>query len=172
MDYTDIFSLVVKFNTIRSVISIVAIEDLHLEQLDVKTVFLHEDLDEETYIHKSEGFFKKEKKNMMCRLKKSLYDPKQAPRQRYKKFDEFMRKEDFQKSNVDHYCYFKRYRSSYIILLLYVDDMLVASSNKDDIRKLKQQLSKDFDMKDLNSAKKILGMQITRDKQRGLLQLS
>ena len=42
--------------------------------------------------------------------------------------------------------------------------MLVVGSDKDDIRRLKQQLSKEFDMKDLGPAKKILGMQITRDK--------
>ncbi|BBH04062.1 Toll-Interleukin-Resistance domain family protein [Prunus dulcis] len=172
VDYTDIFAPVVKLNTIRSVLSIVAIEDLYLEQLDVKTAFLHGDLDEEIYMHQPEGFSERGNKNMVCRLKKSLYGLKQAPRQWYKKFDSFMHKEGFQKCNADHCCYFKRYRSSYIILLLYVDDMLVAGSDMDDIRRLKQQLSKEFDMKDLGPAKKILGMQITRDKHRGILQLS
>lgn len=99
VDYTDIFSPVVKLNTIRSVLSIVAIEDLHLEQLDVKTAFLHGDLDEEIYMYQPEGFSEKGKKNMVCRLKKSLYGLKQAPRQWYKKFDGFMNKEGFQKCN-------------------------------------------------------------------------
>ena len=47
--------------------------------------------------------------------------------------------------------------------------MLVVASDMDDIGRLKQQLSKEFDMKDLGLAKKILGMQITRDKRKGLL---
>jgi hypothetical protein len=64
------------------------------------------------------------------------------------------------------------FESSYIILLLYVDDMLVAGSNMDEIKKLKKQLSREFDMKDLGSAKQILGMRINRDKQKGTLQLS
>ena len=98
----------------------------------------------------------------MCKLKKSLYGLKHGPRQWYMKFDSFMHKEDFQKCNANHYSYFKRYSSSYIILLLYVDDMLVVGSDMDDIRRLKQQLSKEFDMQDLGLAKKILGMQITR----------
>ena len=51
IDYTDIFALVVKLNTIRTVLSIVASKDLHLEQLDVKTAFLHGDLDEEICMH-------------------------------------------------------------------------------------------------------------------------
>jgi hypothetical protein len=83
-----------------------------------------------------------------------------------------MQKNGYYKCNADHCCYFKRFESSYIILLLYVDDMLVASSDMDEIKKLKKQLSSKFDMKDLGAAKQILGMRIHRDKQRGILQLS
>ncbi|WVZ16376.1 hypothetical protein V8G54_009358 [Vigna mungo] len=172
VDYTEIFAPVVKLNTIRSVLSIVASEGLYLEQLDVKTAFLHGDLDEEIYMHQPEGFLEERKRNMVCRLKKSLYGLKQAPRQWYKKFESFMHKEGFQKCNADHCCFFKKYKSSYIILLLYVDDMLVAGLDMDEIKSLKQQLSKEFDMKDLGPAKRILGMQITRDKQKCILQLS
>lgn len=147
-------------------------KELYLEQLDVKTAFLHGDLDEEIYMHQPEGFLEEGKQNMVCRLKKSLYGLKQAPRQWYMKFESFMHKEGFQKCNADNCCFFKRYKSSYIILLLYVDDMLVAGPNMDEIRNMKMQLSKEFDMKDLDPTKKILGMQIMRDKKRGILQLS
>jgi hypothetical protein len=172
IDYTDIFSPVVKLNTIRSVLSIVAAEGLHLEQLDVKTAFLHGDLDEEIYMQQPEGFSVKEKEKLVCRLTKSLYGLKQAPRQWYKKFDGFMQRLGYNKCNADHCCYFKRFESSYIILLLYVDDMLVAGPDMDEIKKLKKQLSREFDMKDLGAAKQILGMRINRDKQKGTLQLS
>jgi hypothetical protein len=172
IDYTDIFSPVVKLNTIRSVLSIVAAEGLHLEQLDVKTAFLHGDLDEEIYMQQPEGFSVKEKEKLVCRLTKSLYGLKQAPRQWYKKFDGFMQRHGYNKCNADHCCYFKRFESSYIILLLYVDDMLVAGPDMDEIKKLKKQLSREFDMKDLGAAKQILGMRINRDKQKGTLQLS
>lgn len=50
IDYTDIFSPVVKMTTVRIVLSIVAAEELHLEQLDVKTAFLHGDLEEDIYM--------------------------------------------------------------------------------------------------------------------------
>ena len=80
-----------------------------------------------------------------------------------------MDKEGYHKCNADHCCFFKRYKSCYIILLLYVDDMLVVVSNIDEIIKLKMQLSKEFDIKDLGPAKKILGMQIRRDKQKEVL---
>lgn len=83
-----------------------------------------------------------------------------------------MQKNGYVKCNADHCCYFKRFESSYIILLLYVDDMLVAGSSMIEIKKLKEQLSTEFEMKDLGEAKQILGMRICRDKQKGVLQLS
>ena len=83
-----------------------------------------------------------------------------------------MHKEASIKCNVDHCCYFKRYKLSYVILLIYVDDTLLTGLDIDVIRRLMQQLSKEFDMKDLDPTQKILGMQITRDKHRGILQLS
>lgn len=169
VDYNKFFAPVVKHNTIRFVLSIFASEDLYLEQLDVNTAFLHGDLVKEIYMHQPEGFSEEGKENMVCRLKKSLYGLKKTPRQWYMKFENFMHKEGFQKCNADHCCFFKRYQSNYIILLLYIDDMLVAGSDMDEIRNLKMQLSKEFDMKDLGPARKILGMQITRNKQKGVL---
>ncbi|KAE8655918.1 NAC domain-containing protein 48 [Hibiscus syriacus] len=114
----------------------------------------------------------KDKKNLACMLKKSLYGLKQAPRQWYKKFDSFMGSSGFTRYQADHCCYIKRFDNSFIILLLYVDDMLVSGSNMQEIIHLKKKLSKQFAMKDLGTAKQILGMRIKRDKKSGTLMLS
>ena len=73
---------------------------------------------------------------------------------------------------ADHCCYVKSFDNSYIILLLYVDDMLIVGSSIEEINNLNKQLSKQFAMKDLGAAKKILGMRIIRDKANGTLKLS
>ncbi|KAL6323785.1 hypothetical protein AAG906_002253 [Vitis piasezkii] len=78
----------------------------------------------------------------------------------------------FKRCEADHCCYVKSFDNSYIILLLYVDDMLIAGSDIEKINNLKKQLSKQFAMKDLGAAKQILGMRIIRDKANGTLKLS
>ena len=108
----------------------------------------------------------------MCKLKKSLYGLKWSPRQRYKRFDSFMILNDFKMSDFGSCVYIKFVDGSPIYLLLYVDDMLISAKSKKQITTLKAQLSSEFDMKDLGAAKKILGMEISRDRDFGLLFLS
>uniref|UniRef100_A0A2N9FQZ7 Integrase catalytic domain-containing protein n=1 Tax=Fagus sylvatica TaxID=28930 RepID=A0A2N9FQZ7_FAGSY len=114
IDYDEVFSPVVKHTSIRVVLALVAHQDLELEQLDVKTAFLHGNLEEEIFMVQPEGFKQLGTENLVCRLKKSLYGLKQSPRQWYKR--------------------------------------------------LKSLLHKEFEMKDLGVAKKILGMEIRRDR--------
>ena len=173
IDFNEIFSPVVKMNSIRTILSLVAVQDLHLEQMDVKTTFLHGELEEEIYMHQPQGYETKGKEKMVCRLKKSLYGLKQAPRQWYLKFDKFMLDHEFKRCNSDHCVYTKKLGDGRsIILMLYVDDMLIASANMQDIKELKEELSKSFSMKDLGTAKRILGMKISRDRMKKTLKLS
>ena len=165
VDYNEIFSPVVKHTSIRVLLSIVAHLDLELEQLDVKTAFLHGDLNEEIYMHQPEGYKVEGKESQVCRLRKSLYGLKQSPRQWYKRFDSFMLKQGFFRSAYDCCVYIHMLRGGdYIYLVLYVDDMLIASKSKVEIDRLKAQLGKEFETKDLGVAKKILGMEITRER--------
>ena len=78
--FDEIFSHVVKMTSIRTILSLVAVEDFHIEQLDVKITFLHGDLDEDIYMEQPQGHEVKGKKNLVCRLKKSLYGLKKATR--------------------------------------------------------------------------------------------
>nr|GEY94531.1 retrovirus-related Pol polyprotein from transposon TNT 1-94 [Tanacetum cinerariifolium] len=80
IDFNEIFSPMVRMTTIRVVLEMCATYDLHLEQLDVKTAFLHGNLEEEIYMLQPEGFKQKGKENLVCMLNKSLYGLKQAPR--------------------------------------------------------------------------------------------
>lgn len=173
IDYHEIFSPVVKYKSIRAVLSIVAHYNLELEQLDVKTAFLHDDLEEVIYMIQPEGFEAKGNQHMVCLLKKSLYGLKQAPRQWYKKFDDFMSNHEFKRSNHD-WCVYTKLTGNHgmIYLLLYVDDMLIACQDMSEINKLKAELKDHFKMKDLGAARKILGMEIIRHREKSQILLS
>ena len=109
----------------------------------------------------------------MCILKKFLYGLKKVPQKWYLKFDSFMNESGYSRCHSAYCVYFKRLDDeSYIILCLYVDDMLVAGSNMDHIKGLKHQLAHVFSMKDLGAAKQILGMKICRDRKNEKLTLS
>ena len=143
IDFDEIFSHVVKMTSIRTILSLVVVEDLHLEQLDVKTTFLHGYLEEDIYMQQPQGYEVKGKENLVCSLKKSLYGLKQAQRKWYLKFDKFMIEQNYSRFHSDQCFYFKRLDNGrYNFLLLYMEYMLVAGSNLQDINVLKRKLDK------------------------------
>ena len=107
IDFGDIFSLVAKVTSIRLLLSVAAAFDFEVEQMDVKTAFLHGDLEEEIYMKQPEGFAVKGKKELASKLKKSLYGLKQSPGMWYQKFDTFIRGLGFTRSKADHCVHFK-----------------------------------------------------------------
>ena len=81
----------------------------------------------------------KGKEHTVCKLKKSLYGLKQAPRQWYKKFDSFMVGHEYTRTNADHCVYVRKFlNGKFVILLLYVDDMLIVGQDADVIGNLKK----------------------------------
>ena len=92
---------------------------------------------------------------MVCKLKKLLYGLKQSPRQWYKCFDSFIRGKRYTRSHYDPCVYYNKLpRGEYIYLLLYVDDMLIASKIRSAIDELKNDLSSEFEMKDLDEVRR------------------
>jgi hypothetical protein len=91
IDFGDIFSpMLLKLTSIRFILSIIVAFDLEVEKMDVKTKFLHGDLEEEIYMKQPKGFAVKGKKELVCKLKKSLYGLKQSPRMWYQNFDTYI----------------------------------------------------------------------------------
>ena len=105
IDFGDIFSHVSKLTSIRFLLYVVVAFDFEVEQMDVKTTFLHGDLEEEIFMKQPEGYVVKGKKELVCKLKKSLYGLKQSPRMWYKKFDTYMPGLGFTRSKEDHCVY-------------------------------------------------------------------
>ncbi|GKA72573.1 retrotransposon protein, putative, ty1-copia subclass, partial [Tanacetum coccineum] len=170
IDYNEVVSPVVRHTFVQVILALTACKDYELEQLDVKTAFLHENLEEVIYMRQPPGY---EQGIKVCLLKKFLYGLKQSPRQWYKRFDEDMLSNGFKRSSYDSCVYYRSYApGEYIYLLLYVDDMLIACKSKAKIGSTKSLLKKEFDMKELGEAKKILGLEIIRDRSCKILRMS
>jgi hypothetical protein len=114
----------------------------------------------------------KGKKELVCKLKKSLYGLKKSPRKKYKKIDTYKLGLGFTRSKEDHYVYFKLIGHHLIYLVLYVDDMLLIGNKKDIIQDVKTQLSTKFDMQNIGVVNFILGMEIKRDRENRKLWLN
>ncbi|KAL0374359.1 UNVERIFIED_CONTAM: Retrovirus-related Pol polyprotein from transposon TNT 1-94 [Sesamum radiatum] len=162
LDFFDTYSPVTRITSIRVLIAIAALYDLEIHQMDVKTAFLNGELDEEIYMEQPEGFVVPGQEKKVCRLVKSLYGLKQAPKQWHEKFDRTMLSNGFKINECDKCVYVKSSHNSFIIVCLYVDDMLIMGSNRDVILTTKRMLTKHFDMKDMGLADVILGIKISK----------
>ena len=136
--------------------------------MDVKIAFLNGELEEEIYMEQPEGFIASGQENKVCKLVKCLYVLKQAPKQWHQKFDQVMMESGFRINECDKCIYVKNTTHGYVILCLYVDDMLIIGSDEKMIRSTKDMLKSRFDMKDMGLADVILGVRITRT-QSGLI---
>ena len=134
IDFNELFSPVVRHTSIRVLLAITTQLNLQLEQMDVTTAFLHGDLEERIYMDQPKGFEAKGEVEKVCLLRKSLYGLKQSPRQWYRKFDSVMINQGYLRSSYDCCIYFKHVTPNvYVYLLLYVDDMLIASQSTREI---------------------------------------
>lgn len=140
--------------------------------MDVKTAFLNGDIDETIYMKQPENFVSGDAGSMVCRLKKSIYGLKQASRQWYYKFHQVVSSFGFESNIVDECIYLKFCGSKFIFLVLYVDDILLASNDKYMLHQTKNFLFMNFEMKDLDDASFVLGIEILRDRSQGILRLS
>ena len=119
----------------------------------LKRPFLNEDLDEEIYMLQPEGCITPGKEHKFCKLNKSLYGLKVAPKQWNEKFDNALLENGFLSVEVDKCVY---------IIALYVDDMLIFGTSLSMVHSTKRFLASQFDMEDMGETKVILGVKIIR----------
>ncbi len=139
--------------------AIVANLDLHCHRMDVKTAFLNGDLDQDVFIEQPEGCVDPDKPDFVCKHQKALYGLKQAPRQWYAKINSFLTESlHFQSSPYDPCLYVYNKDGKKALISLYVDDLLLASSDLKFLHFLKEELCNRFKMEDCGEASVCLGL--------------
>ncbi len=160
MDYEETYSPVAKMTTIRAIIAMAIAKGWSLHQMDVKNVFLHGDLQEEVYMEQPPCYVDQTHPNLVCRLKKTLYDLKQAPKAWSDKIGQYLVTSGFQTSNVDFSLYVKKTNHGIVIIVIYVDDLIITGDNNVDIFNLKKLLKQKFEMKDLGELRYFFGIEV------------
>jgi hypothetical protein len=165
IDYEETFTPVAIYTSIGTIISLAAKMKWKLHQMDVKTTFLNSVIEEEVYIEQLQGFEVEDRRSHVCRLKKSLYGMKQAPRAWYGRIDSFLTSLGFTKSKEDSNLYLKIMDNEPVILLLYVDDLFL-TREENIIDECKKRLAPEFEMKYLGIMHYFLGIEVWQSPER------
>ncbi|KAI3500537.1 hypothetical protein L1887_36359 [Cichorium endivia] len=161
LDFDETFSPVAKLTTVRCVITMAVQFNWGLYQMDVNNAFLYGTLDEEVYMDLPPGYFSKNDKQV-CKLVKSLYGLKQAPRKWNEKFTASLVDFGFVQSKNDFSLYVKQNKEIFVVLLVYVDDIVLTGNNEQEIQSAKDFLKSQFLIKDLGILKYFLGIEIVK----------
>jgi histone deacetylase 1/2 len=133
-----------------------------MRQLDVQNAFLHGILDEEVYMRQPPGYVDKMRPNHVCKVDEALYGLKQAPRAWYARLSTKMIALGFHASKADTSLFYFNKGSITVFVPVYVDDIIVVSSNPEATTGLLHELKKDFALKDLGKLHYFLGMEVTK----------
>lgn len=161
LDYSDYFATTAKVVTVRILFIFASTCHWPLFQLDINNAFLHEFLDEDVYILPPNGF-SLARRGDVCLLKKSFYGLKQASHQWNYELTSHLCFLGFVQSPYDHYLFLHKTSEFFLILIVYVDDMLLTESSEAALLHVKNSLHDAFAIKNLGHAKYFLGVEIAR----------
>ncbi|MCO5595088.1 hypothetical protein L7F22_049126 [Adiantum nelumboides] len=172
MDYNETFSPVLQITTFRVLIAIAAQFHFLLHQMDVRIVFLHGNLEEEIYMIQPPGYISSEHPNHVCRLLKSLYGLKQSPRQWYRRFHRCMINLGYLRLQSDPNVYSRHSSGIFLLLAIYVDDILPLCNSPSELAVAKEELHSSFSMTDMGYLHFCLGIQVQQDAPHGIITIS
>lgn len=160
LDYTELFSPVVKPTTIRIVLSRAITLGWSIRQLDVHNVFLHGVLDEEVFMRQPPVFKDNTQPNHICRLSKAIYGLKHGQRAWHTRLTLVLSKFGFIASTADSFLFIFRSQTVTTYLLIYVVDIIIISSSATTSDKLVDGLRKHFNVKDLDPLHYFMGIEV------------
>ncbi|KAG7529891.1 hypothetical protein FFLO_05339 [Filobasidium floriforme] len=174
IDYNEIFSPVVKLESVRYILATAAALDLELIQADVKTAFLYGVLEEkEVYMRQPPGRLEPGKEDWWCLLRKAIYGLHQSPRVFYKHIRDVLRGIDLHPIKSDYSVFGSRDPKNGITLLgLYVDDGILACSSLERQGEVRAYLSSHFQMTWTENPRMLLGLEIDRKREEGIIRIS
>ena len=171
IDYFETFASTMRHATIRIVLALAAIEDLHLRSVDISHAFINSDIDAEVYMAQPCGFVQ-QGPEYVCKLNKSIYGLKQSPRLWSEKLGSAMKELGFTKAYSDPSLYIYDRDNIKVIVPVFVDDITLACKSNEALDKFVVELGTYFKLRDLGSTSLLLGVEITRNRASRTIYLS
>ncbi|GKB57706.1 retrovirus-related pol polyprotein from transposon TNT 1-94 [Tanacetum coccineum] len=162
IDFEESFAPVARIEAIRIFIANAASKNMTIYQMDVKTAFLNGELNEEVYVSQPEGFVDPDHPTHVYRLKKALYGLKQAPRAWYNTLSRFLLDNKFSKGVVDPTLFTRKTGKHILLVQIYVDDIIFASTDPKDCDIFSKEMSLKFQMSMMGQMSFFLGLQVSQ----------
>jgi transposase InsO family protein len=166
IDYDEIYSPVVRNESVRILLSLIASRKMHAHQMDVVCAFLNGRLKEEIYMQQPPGYEDPNNPNCVCRLLTNLYGLKQAPRVWHSTIDPYLQSLGYKALDADPCIYFKYDNNHLSLIALYVDDLVISADREQDLLLTKAKLCEKFKMTDEGKLEYLLGMKIERNQEK------
>uniref|UniRef100_A0ACD5U6F7 Uncharacterized protein n=1 Tax=Avena sativa TaxID=4498 RepID=A0ACD5U6F7_AVESA len=160
VDYEEAFAPVARMETVRLLIALAAHHGWPVHHMDVKTTFLNGDLIEKVYVEQPPGFSVAGEERKVLRLQKALYGLRQAPRAWNAKLDSSLLGLGFVHSQAEHTVYRRGGGDQLLLVGVYVDDLIIAGSSIEEVKRFKEEMTSLFRMSDLGELSFYLGIEV------------
>nr|GFA28546.1 putative ribonuclease H-like domain-containing protein [Tanacetum cinerariifolium] len=139
-------------------------EGIDYDEMDVKSVFLYGTIDEEVYVMQPYGFQEPEYPARVYKVEKAMYGLHQAPRAWYGTLSKYLLSNGFQRGAIDQTLFIRRQRGNFILVQVYVDDIIFGSSNPQLCREFEALMYEEFQISAMGELNFFLGLQVLQKK--------
>jgi hypothetical protein len=160
VDFNETFTLVSRLESIRILLSIACHLGFKLYQMDVKSAFLNGILQEEVYVEQPKGFQDPHHPHHVFKLKKALYDLKQAPRAWYERLTTYLLAKGFTRGEADRTLFIRNQGTHKLIAQIYVDDIIFGATLDSLAHEFYEEMKQEFEMSMIGELNYFLGLQV------------
>nr|GEZ84495.1 hypothetical protein [Tanacetum cinerariifolium] len=160
IDYDEVFAPVARIEAMRLFLAYASFMGFTVYQMDVKSAFLYGTINEEVYVMQSPGFQDPKYLARVYKVEKSIYGLHQAPRARYGTLSKYLLTNGFQRGTIDQTLFIRRQRGYFILVHVYVDDIIFGSSNPQLCRDFEALMHEKFQMSVMGELNFFLGLQV------------
>nr|GEX22791.1 putative ribonuclease H-like domain-containing protein [Tanacetum cinerariifolium] len=164
IDYKEVFAPVARIESIRRFLAYASFMRFTVYQMDVKSAFLYGTIDEKVYMMQPPGFQDPEFPVRVYKVEKAMYGLHQALRAWYGTLSKYLLNNGFQRGTIDQTLFIKKRRKDFILVQVYVEDIIFGSSNLQLCREFEALMHEKFQMSAMGELNFFLGLQVLQKK--------